>query len=1343
MDNFLQSMEKYNQGLNAHRRKYPDMEPEQTFMENMFSGMMLDTFTGQLANQLYFRFENDADLLPDSSDLETTGYNPFLHSDLSGYPADEFLRSTSPEETQSIKDLYTHNMNIRNDLNNHGWARFWGNVLDPINLIPIPIARGMGFFRGARTGGVAVGGVMAGAEGARAEIDPTNPWYEPPLAIAGGAIFGAAIGGGVGAMKSADQIAEAGAKYIDFWNMQDAKKRIADRGEIEVGNIKPYVEPLAGENNFAHAQKLVEKPSHMTNAEYNDLIIAIAKDPEKYEDVVAVSRLHNPDEFASTFTRAETSRFQQHPFFLLKNTLFTGEFGSAFRRLADRIAGTPGMHTKESIAGVGAIDQGVVNKAQIHNKYIREARDSLYMAYRRSQGMKQTEDLTPGQQVWESAWDVATLKYKHLPEFYDKVNRAYLEWNYSGTKSLDPHVNDGVKALAKYWDTMGELGVEAGVFGVIRLQKDLVNIAANIGKTQEFLLKYLEGDPTSPNKSFRLGARGRLKKDEGHLANKRTKLANLNEKERRYGGLTKGEKQLKKDLEAEIPELDAKVRDTANAVSQTEVYLRNPDSFFANVNKIDSGFMPEHGFTGAATPELAQVLSKHKETGRINDLLYEWGAKDPKTGKINPDVKLPNADVWSRAHMPRIWHKDVVYQNREELTQILTDWYTRNKFTPEQITAAKLRGEETVATILKEKELWKVKRIIDDAIRDSGIKVSPAERAKINKRLDDLWDVKISKNNTRVQRAANLSKLVKEISDEIPFDDPIKAAVYKDLETIEDMAAVGQPEGFGASVSTMERRLDIPSALLIKGDGTGPSKASVNFIETNPELLMQNYHRRMSVSIEMALEFGDPTMFAHLDDIRLDLKLREERAPNKAEAKAIREEGVKMIQAVNDLKEKALGVYKIPEDPTSLGNRTVRSLKNWMVLALMGKASIAALADIGRGAMSVGLAQTFELGFRRFGAASRDFKLAAIEVGEAGEAAEMALHGRFQSMFDLEGYSMGSNAGMFEKFFQGGVQKMFVINMLAPYTDVMKRFYGGMIQSNMIKASIEWTGTVRAVERESIKGRKEIVFEGQRGRIDDTDMQALTKNGISFEDAVAIAEQFRKHGEKGDHLFLANTRAWDDPIITKKFRTALVGEVNNAVITPGIAERLNFMSTPVGSLMTQFKSFALSATHRTLLAGLQQRDARAFHGVLSMIAMGYMVDMIKSPTYDKRDLLSLDRFVQAVDYSGATGILFDVNNMLEFLTASDDQSFHMGIRPWLGVESFWKDPNLAQRTGQIGGPTASLFGDLLYSTFYSDKSSDAVRSIRRLIPFNNVIWWTFIIDRLQRSISTSVDKKEE
>jgi hypothetical protein len=1344
MDNYLDSMERYTQGLNAHRRHYPDIEPEQSFMENVFGGMMLDTFTGQLANQMYFRWENDAELIPNLADLETTGYNPFVDSDLMGYPQDEFLKSTSEEETQAIKDLYDHNMAIRGDLQNHGWARFMGNILDPINLIPIPIARGMGFVQGMKSGGLAVGGVMAGAESARAEIDPTNPWWEPPLAIAGGAIFGAAIGGGVGAMRSADEIAEAGSRYIDFWNMQDAKKRIADRGEIEIENIKPYVEPLPGENKFAHVQKLIEKPSHQTRAEHHDMIVDIVREhPEKYEDVVAVSRLHNPDEFASTFTGIERQRFEQHPFFMLKNTLFTGGFGSNWRRLADRIAGTPGMHTKESIAGKGAIDQGVVNKAQIHNKYVREARDSLYHAYRRSQGMKLKDDLTPGQQVWESAWDVATLKYKALPDGERRVNRAYLEWDYTGTKSLDPNVNAGVEALAKYWDTMGEMGVEAGVFGVIRLQKDLVNIATNIGKTQEFLLKYLEGDPTAQNKAFRLGARGTLKKDQERLINKQIKIASLDQKEQRFGGLTKGEKKLKEDIQSEIPELELKIRDKSSAVSQTEVYLRNPDTFFANVNKADSGFMPEHGFTGAATKELSQVLSKHRETARINDLLYEWGAKDPKTGKINPDAKLPNADVWSRAHLPRMWHKDVVFQNREELTQILTNWYTRNRFSPEQISAAKLRGEETVATILKEKELWKVKRILDDAIKESGIKVSPVEMAKINKRLDDLWDVKISKTNTRVQRAANLSKLVKEISEEIPFDDPIKATVFKDLEAIEDMAAVGQPEGFGASVSTMERRLDIPSALLIKGDGTGPSKASVNFIETNPELLMQNYHRRMSVSIEMAEEFGDPTMFAHLEDLRVELKLREERAGTKAERKAIREEGVKMLQAVNDLKEKALGVYRIPQDPSSLGNRTVRSLKNWMVLALMGKASIAALADIGRGAMSVGLAQTFELGFRRFGAASRDFKLAAIEVGEAGEAAEMALHGRFQSMFDLEGYSMGSNAGMFEKFFQGGVNKMFVINMLAPYTDVMKRFYGGMIQSNMIKASLDWTGTVRAVERESIKGRKEIVFEGRRGSVDDSDMQALTKNGIDFEDAVAIAEQFRKHGEKGDFLFLANTRAWDNIRIQKKFRTALVGEVNNAVITPGIAEKLNFMSTPVGGLMTQFKSFALSATHRTMLAGLQQRDARAFHGVLSMIAMGYMVDMIKSPTYDKRDLLSLDRFVQAVDYSGATGVLFDLNNMLEFLTASDDQSFHMGIRPWLGVESFWKDPNLAQRTGQLGGPTASLFGDLLYSTFYSDKSSDAVRSIRRLIPFNNVIWWTFIIDRLQRSISTSVDKKVE
>ena len=1347
VDSYLEEITNFRGVKDSHQRSYGLIEPDQGFVELMVDSFEVDTFAGQLSKSLQLRFEHD------SWGDNVEGYNPFLNGDITGYEhvADIFLRSTSPSETEMIKDLYDHNNRLRNNLDNHGFARFMGNLIDPINLIPIPIAKGMGFIRGAKYGGASVGGVMGVAESARASMDPTNPWYEPYLAIGGGAIFGAAIGGGVGALRSPLNVHLAGEKYFEFWDMADARTRVADRGEIDVGSIKPFVDRKGNEGIVSHLKKLIEKSSQESNAEYNKRIEILAKDADQYEDVMAASKLQDPLQFASAFG-IEKQRHAQHPFFMLVNTKFKGDFGNRLRSIAFQIAGTPGMHVKASMAGAQGIPHGVVNKAQLHNKKFVDARKELYNAYRRSQGMKQKEELTPGQQVWESAWEVASFKYKALPEYMKKVNSAYLTWKYAGAKHSDPYINDGVEAMAKYYDAFAELGVKAEVFGVRRLRKDLTNYSRRIGQSQDWLRKWLDGDPTSKNPDWRLGQKGWLDINEGNLTAKMNKLEKLLLKGKKQDGLSKAEGALGEKLTKEIKELGEKVKKGRDEVAQVYSYLADPESFYKSVNTPQSGFLPQHRFSGAALPALGKVLLRHKQMAGTRNRLIEWGAFDPATGKFKDNVKLPNADKWARAHMPRKWQHEPVTQHREELESIIHDWYIHEsgEFNPDQLLRIRKSEAETVDRILKIHKPELMKRAIQDAIDKSGLHVSEAYKAKMNKQIDELFSKKLTAKYTPQMQAQEMKILLSSVMKDVPFNDAVKAAVAKDMKVIEDMAAVGQPEGFGASTSSLERRLKIPSALLIKADGIGPSRATVDFIETNPELLMQNYHRRMSVSIEMANEFGDPTMKTFIDKLKLEMRDIVSNGQNPTERAALRLEADKMLQAISDLKEKALGIYKVPADPSSMGNKTVRSLKNWMVLALMGKATIAALADIGRGAMSVGLGQAFEMGFRRWGAASRDFRLAGQEVGEAGEAAEMALHGRFESMFDVEGFSMGSSAGTMEKFFQGGVQKMFVLNMLAPYTDVMKRFFGGMIQSNMLKTSVQWAGTVKPVKEVtySWKGWKKIkheetVLRGNRGTISETDMQALTKNGISFEDAVAIAEQFKKHGEMGDHLHLANTRAWDDEIIQKKFRTALVGEVNNAVITPNIAERLNFMSTPVGSLMVQFKAFALSATHRTLLAGLQQRDARAFHGILSMIVMGYFVDLAKSPTYDKRDLLSLDRFVQAVDYSGSTGILFDLNNMLEFLTAGEDSDFHIGIRPFLGVESFWKDPNLAQRTGQVGGPTASLFGDAFYSAFFSDEKSDAVRSLRRLIPFNNVIWWTFIIDRIQRSVSQDLDHPEE
>ena len=124
------------------------------------------------------------------------------------------------------------------------------------------------------------------------------------------------------------------------------------------------------------------------------------------------------------------------------------------------------------------------------------------------------------------------------------------------------------------------------------------------------------------------------------------------------------------------------------------------------------------------------------------------------------------------------------------------------------------------------------------------------------------------------------------------------------------------------------------------------------------------------------------------------------------------------------------------------------------------------------------------------------------------------------------------------------------------------------------------------------------------------------------------------------------------------------------------------------------------------MAGLQQKDARAFQGLLSMIALGYFVDSIKSPSWDDRDWLSMDRLVQAIDHSGATGIFFDLNNMLEQTSA----------------------------VGQVLGPSVGLPSNLIKSFVDPEaQTSDQLKAVRRLLPFNQLFWWVDLVDKIERT----------
>tara|TARA_R100001594_G_scaffold1420_4_gene6253 strand:+ start:3779 stop:7735 length:3957 start_codon:yes stop_codon:yes gene_type:complete len=1299
----------------AHGRSYGQITGEQTFIERMLSATALDTGVGQLVQSLIYRFELDPNI-PNQVD----NYNPMRDPQIEGLDdhVNEFITSTSPRETALRIKMLQKNLQRRAQLKNHGFARFMGNVLDPINIIPIPIARGLGFAQGFRKGAVATAAPFAISETARAQIDPTNPALEPYFAITGGALFGGALGGLVGSipMRNIERIGNGWFAHNDHLDAYIKLKE--DYGEDVAQGLKPHVRKAEGESNFDHLKNIVAKSSRETTAEYEVRLQAIADDDDTYNQFVAASKQWDPDEILPTGTKLEKLRISELPYLLLKNNKFEGHLGNLLRQAADRISGPPGLITRGAATGEQKQMQGVYNKARIHSKLLGDVTNRLYDAYLKSLGKSSVDELTPGQRVIEGFRELTPGRARSHNEFKREVVETYL--NPKSRDTADKNVLEGANALRTYFKEMERLGLESGVFGVNRILNEVKSLEQGIVRSEDFIDRFLRGDPESPHDNFRLGLLGRIKRDERILADLSRKeidagfrLKSIQEAASGKGLTRKQLKEMQRLEKGLLTEKQQKYKKElrerleANKLQLAEIerWRSDPDSF----KDVDLKDIMNRG--------VGVVVGRTRKASRLRSLAEEMRKQEIDVAqKVDPDAM----GYWSRQ-----WNYEAIRKNREEFLAILEKHYAKDG-------GELARAESTIARILSEMDTVSLKQFMRAEMRK--IDVPEEQIAAMEFKVDQISRRKRANKETiaehKRKQIADLKKLSDDYMKSYGFGDDVNVKVAEKMREIERAASSGNDADFGAAVSTYSRKIDLPSHLFMqKSDGSGPS---IDFLEIDPERLIRRYHQRMASSIEMANEFGDPTMRNFIDEIEDMVELEAAMAKTPEEGAAILQEGQRMVQSMTDLSQKVLGIYRVPADPSALSNRTIRVVKNFMVLSLMGKAAIAALADMGRTAMSVGLKNSFEGAFNKMGAAASEFRRAGHMVEEAGEGWEVATHARFEGIFDIDGYIFESTP--FERMVEGGVNKMFILNCLAPYTDAMKRFSGSIIQSEMARLSVKWAGEAKFVSRDG-----EMVIEGAAGKLSRDEIFLLTRSGIGFEEAVLITRQFEKHGDKGDALYLSNVSDWDDPVVQKTFRTALVTEINNAVITPGPAERPNFMGTGIGSLMFQFKSFAFSATQRTLMAGLQQRDAKAFHGILSMVAMGYMVDFIKSPSYDNRDFTSLDRLVQAVDYSGATGILFDLNNMLEVTSGNS-----WGVRPLLGVDSFFKDPNLAQRSGQVGGPVASLGLDFMNNLFDPETAgSDWARSARRLIPFNNLIWWSWAVDRLQRSAGEFIDDEGE
>jgi len=491
-----------------------------------------------------------------------------------------------------------------------------------------------------------------------------------------------------------------------------------------------------------------------------------------------------------------------------------------------------------------------------------------------------------------------------------------------------------------------------------------------------------------------------------------------------------------------------------------------------------------------------------------------------------------------------------------------------------------------------------------------------------------------------------------------------------------------------------ERAFDIPHEMVAE------------FLEHDVDAVLRHHVRQMGADIKLTERFGSVDMEDHIAEISDNWKARINATNDPELAKKFREQRHADIRDIEAMRDRVRGTYGLPANPHSLTSRSARLMKQYNSLLYMGGGVISALVDLARPMMTEGINRTMHDTFKMFTASADKsiYKMAKKEVQMAGTALDMVLGSRAMAMVDLD--NVYGRSGSFEGGMGAMNNIMFTVNLMNPWTETMKSWSGIMIMNRILEAT---------------------------GNLAEADIKRLAAGGIDKRMAERIAKQFKSYGENVDGVRIANTEAWDDAAARDAFRNALRRDVDITIVTPGDGDRSLWMSSELGSLIGQFKSFSVATVNRVLIPGLQEKDAKFINGVLLTMGLGMIADSLKRSQWgDNKERSFNQRLIDGFDRSGLGGWFIDVNNAIENL--SDNK---IGLNPMFG------DPkgrtSFAKKIG-VAGPSASTaanLGRIMRGAATLDFDRSEAMAIRRALPFQNHIAFTYAFDAFEDGLKNA------
>jgi hypothetical protein len=261
------------------------------------------------------------------------------------------------------------------------------------------------------------------------------------------------------------------------------------------------------------------------------------------------------------------------------------------------------------------------------------------------------------------------------------------------------------------------------------------------------------------------------------------------------------------------------------------------------------------------------------------------------------------------------------------------------------------------------------------------------------------------------------------------------------------------------------------------------------------------------------------------------------------------------------------------------------------------------------------------------------------------------------------------------------------------------------------------------------------------------DISRLASARISESDWNLIAREYAKHGSREGGLYIPNIDQWDQTA-RDIFSSALLREVDSSVIAPGAGDLPLAARTPVGKVISQFKSFILTAHNKIFLAGLQRGalDSRGaadqVAGFMAMMGLGTMAYGMKN--YAAGREIETDNWNtlvrEGLDHSGYLGYLMELNSLTEKTTRGT-----VGLSRAFGAMGLGDaEPLTRYHTRSVVedllGPTAGTLKDgtiatgaVINGSLGEEVSESDMRAVRRLLPFQNLIYIRRALDQVENT----------